>query len=173
MRMLNYEHPEWNQMKGGRATPYNPVTAMQKLESGENADDGWKELWDQLHHQGDIGEASNASVTQLVRIHKEKRHLDWNFYALVSLIEVERHRTTNPRLPVWLEASYKEAWTTILELRLDDLRRTTDELNVRVILGAVALAKGLRELGAFITTMDQSELEEYLEEYLDWSEHYC
>lgn len=66
----------------------------------------------------------------------------------------------------------QDAWDTVLELGLDDLRKTIDKLNVRAILGAIALAKGLRELGAFITTMDQSELEEYLEEHLGWSELY-
>lgn len=170
--MLSYDDPRWNELKGGRGTLYNPIATLQKLERGEKVDEAWEELWDELHHQGDIGEASYATVPHLARIHKEKRSFNWNFYSLVSLIEVERHRTTNPRLPGWLEAAYAEAWNTVLELGLDDLRKTTDELTVRAILGAIALKKGLRKLGAFITTMDQSELEEYVEEHLGWSELY-
>ena len=170
--MLSYDNPKWKELKGGRGTPYNPIATLQKLERGENVDEACEELWDELHHQGDIGEVSYATVPHLVRIHKEKRTFDWNFYSLISLIEVERHRTTNPQLPGYLEASYTDARDTVLELGLDDLRKTIDKLNVRAILGAIALAKGLRELGAFITTMDQSELEEYLEEHLGWSELY-
>jgi hypothetical protein len=57
-------------------------------------------------------------------------------------------------------------------LGLDDLKWTKDKLNIRAILGAIALAKGLNELGAFITTIDESELVEYLDEHLEWSELY-
>jgi hypothetical protein len=85
---------------------------------------------------------------------------------------VERHRTENPLLPEWLKQSYQDAWSTLLALGLEDLGETKDELNVRAILGAVALAKGLNKLGAFITTIDESELEEYLDEHLAWSELY-
>jgi hypothetical protein len=35
--------------------------------------------------------------------------LDWNLYALVSTIEIERHRKTNPPIHDWLESSYKRA----------------------------------------------------------------
>lgn len=170
--MLSYDNPKWKELKGGRGTPYDPIATLQKLERGEKIDEAWEELWDELHHQGDVGEVSYATVPHLVRIHKEKRTFDWNLYSLVSLIEVERHRTTNPQLPGYLEASYTDAWDSVLELGLDDLRKTADELNVQAILGAIALAKGLRELGAFITTTDQSQLEEYLEEHLGWSELY-
>jgi hypothetical protein len=170
--MLNYNDPKWKELKGGYKTLYNPCAALHKLERGEKVDEAWEELWNELHHQGDIGEASYASVPHLVRIHKEKRALNLNLYSLISLIEVERHRKTNPPLPEWLESSYKQAWGNVLELGLDDLKKTKDELTIRAILGAIAISKGLSKLGAFITTFDDSELEEYLEEHLAWPEIY-
>ncbi len=102
---------------------------------------------------GDVGEVSYATVPHLVRIHREKRVLDWNFYALISIIEVERHRKSNPPLPGWLELSYREAWNIVLELGLADLKKSNNELDIRSILGALALAKGQNKLGAFIVTL--------------------
>jgi hypothetical protein len=170
--MLSYDDPKWKELKGGYKTLYNPTVALQKLERAEKIEDAWEELSNKLHHQGDVGEASYAAVPHLVRIQKEKRSFDWNFYALISIIEVERRRTTNPPLPEWLRRSYEDAWSTVLDLGLDDLKWKKDKLNIRAILGAIALAKGLNELGAFITTIDESELVEYLDEHLEWSELY-
>jgi hypothetical protein len=81
--MLSYHDQKWKDLKGGYKKPYDPIAALQKLERGEKVDEAWEELWNELHHQGDVGEASYAAVPHLVRIHKDKRNFDWNFYALV------------------------------------------------------------------------------------------
>jgi hypothetical protein len=60
----------------------------------------WTELWDNLHHQGDVGLASYLAVPQLARIGRLKKLFDWNLLALCNVIEQERHRETNPRLPI-------------------------------------------------------------------------
>lgn len=60
----------------------------------------------------------------------------------------------------------------LLELGLDDLRRTEDSLIIRSIMGAVALAKGEIKLGALLTHAAESEISEILEEHLAWSELY-
>jgi hypothetical protein len=170
--MMDYSDPKWKELKGGYKVPYDPTAALRNLESGKKIEAAWKELWNELHHQGDVGEASYAAVPHLVRIHKETGSLDWNLYALVSVIETERHRKSNPNLPKWLEASYREALNELLELGLADLRKATDETTVRAILGALALSKGLTKFGTLISTLDESEIAEYLDEHLGWSELY-
>jgi hypothetical protein len=129
-------------------------------------------LWEELHHQGDVGEASYAAVPHVIRIGKTFPKRDWNLYALVSCIEVERHRKTNPELPDWLVESYQQAMRELLELAANDIKSADEQYTVWSILGAIALAKGELKLGALISMADESEIEEILEETDAWSETY-
>jgi hypothetical protein len=167
--MLPIDDPRWNELAGGYKSPYDPSDALRRLERGEDA---WDELWEELHHQGDVGEASYATVPHLVRIAKTLARRDWNFYGLVSTIEVERHRKSNPVVPEWLVPGYKEAMKGILELALGDLLGATDRATILNIMGAIALAKGYVTLGALISHSDDSEIVEVLDQYDAWTELY-
>src|SRR5262245_28637188 len=111
--MLSLDDPRWRELIGGYKIPYDASGALKRLERGEDA---WDDLWEDLHHQGDVGEASYAAVPHLIRIGRMLPKRDWNLYALVSCIEVERHRKTNPPLPDWLVESYQQAMRELLEL---------------------------------------------------------
>lgn len=167
--MLPLTDPRWKALKGGYKVPYDASAPLARLEAGE---DVWEELWQELHHQGDVGEASYASVPHLVRICGALPSRDWNVYALVSTIEVERHRKSNPPVPEWVRADYERALRDLLALGLSDLGRVEDALTVRSILGAVALARGALKLGAWIAFADESEIEEMLNDRQAWSELY-
>jgi hypothetical protein len=169
---VNYGDPRWKTLKGGYREAYDPTPALARLESGSNSNDAWAELWNELHHQGDVGEASYAAVPALVEIQSRTRSLGWNFYALIATIEIERHRTANPPLPAWLASTYREAWLSVLPLALDELRTTSDHLAVHSALSVVALAKGQIKLGALVSYLDESELDELLEDRLAWGEIY-
>ncbi len=167
--MLPLNDKKWNELNGGYGMPYNPTIDLLRLEKGE---DVWDTLWENLHHQGDVGEGSYAAVPELVRIMKARPSRDWNLYSLISTIEIERHRKKNPRLPGWLAQSYMQAWAELLELALSDLRHVGDPLSVQSIVGAIALAKGHLELAALISHADASEISKSLEESHAWSELY-
>jgi hypothetical protein len=170
--MLAYNDPKWKEFKGGYKLPYDPTPVLQKLEDGTDTAGVWEELWQELHHQSDIGEASYAAIPHLVRIHEENHTLDWNLYALAATIEIERHRKTNPPLPPWLAQDYREAWKILLNLAIDDLRAAKDEITVQVLLGVIALGKGLLTLGAVISDFTEDERLEILDKYNSWSESY-
>ncbi len=169
---MSYDDPKWREMQGGYRIPYDPTPALRKLESGSDMHGAWEELWNELHHQGHLGEASYAAVPHLVRIHKENRNLDSDLYALVSIIEIVRKRKDNPPIPDWLEATYASALEDLLELAIQDLAQSDDPLTVWPILGFIVLAKGYRKFGALMSYFDESELDEVFEEYLGWSELY-
>lgn len=97
--MISLDDPKWEDLAGGYKVPYDPRPAIRALEAGNSVDDAWDELWNELHHQGDVGEASYAAVPHLVRIQKAKSSVDWNIYALISTMEIERLRTSNLPLP--------------------------------------------------------------------------
>lgn len=160
---------KWRSLCGGYRTPYDPSKALSKLESGENS---WDELWEELHHQGDVGEASYAAVPHLIRIAQEHKQGSWELYSFVATIEIERHRKSNPAIPDWLMTDYEAAIRNLQILAIADFLEASNPELIRSILGVMALSKRAIKLGALISFIDNSELDELVEKQLNWSELY-
>jgi hypothetical protein len=161
--MMPLDDPRWQTLCGGYRTPYDPTGALRLLEAGKNKEAAWAELWEELHHQGDVGEASYACVPHLVRILSDRGDADWNAYSLIATIEIERQRRPNPPIPAWLRSSYDSGWKDLAAVALRDYAKADDPLTVRVILGVLALSKGLREIGAILSHFDETEIKEIFE----------
>ena len=86
--MLSFEDKRWQNLEGGYREKFDPRPQLSKLLANNDTKVAWHELWEGLHHQGDIGEASYAAVPELVRIYRERRELDWNTYAIVGVVEL-------------------------------------------------------------------------------------
>lgn len=166
---LPLHDPRWQSLLGGYGVSYDPSTALEALENGLNS---WDELWENLHHQGAVGTASYASVPHIVRISSKSWRCAWEPYALVATIELERHRRANPDLPAWLESGYALAIRELAQVAAEELLRAEEPLLVQSILGFLALAQGQTKLGALISNLDQSEVDELVEERLAWSTLY-
>ena len=163
---------KWSTLAGGYRLPYDPRAAISKLAANLDVESAWEELWTNLHHQGDVGEASYAAVTALVDLYSSDDLPNWNLFALAATIEVNRHRKGNPRLPEWLSDDYDLAWQKLAQLSLTTLRKTTGSEALQSALAVVAIAHGNLKLGALIIDLDSSELDEILEQYLAWNEYY-
>lgn len=162
------EDTRWGTAKGAYRRNYDPRAALRNLaEKPSEAD--WIELWNELHHQGDVDEASYAAVPVLVEILQNSRVLGWNVYAFCATIEIERHRKANPPLPDWVQIEYESAWRVLPALALRDLQDTQDRLLVQSAISVVAIGKGMLGLGALLSSLDDSELQEILDDKLDWS----
>lgn len=164
--MLPLDDPKWKSLHGGYKIPYDPSGVLRRLYAGENQEAAWEELWEELHHQGDVGDASYAVVRHLVQIQKDRGDLDWNAYALVATIEIERHRRSNPPIPDWLFPSYESAWSDLIAVALRDYAKANDPLTARAILGVLALCKGLREIGTIVSHFDESEIKEIFDNHM-------
>ena len=105
-RMLSFDDERWKHLTGGYKTPFDPRPSLRKLESQQDTATAWKDLWEELHHQGDVGDASYAAVPELVRIHRIVGTADWNLYAMVAIIELARTESGNPKVPDWLREDY-------------------------------------------------------------------
>ena len=169
---ISFDDPRWGQLKGGYRLHYNPVPGLRRLAAEGDVPAVWTEFWNELHHQGDVDEASYAAVPALVDIQERGQALGANFYALCATVEIERHRTRNPPLPAWLSADYKDAWRRLLPLALRDLTKSLDADTSQNALAVVALAKGFLRLGAFLWLAAGDEVSEFLEERAAWSELY-
>src|SRR5258705_5799402 len=97
--MLEQTDKRWPTLTGGRRTRIDPRPLLVKLESGQEIDEVWTALWDELHHQGDVAEGSYACVPHLARIYRWHSETDWNTYAIVAIIELARTSGINPALP--------------------------------------------------------------------------
>lgn len=163
--MLGLTDPRWAQLAGGRRTQFDPRQALGQLGSGMAVERAWAELWDGLHHQGDVDTAAYAAVPHLVQIHRRRDVPDWNTYAILGTIERERQARRNPAIPDWLVSGYQSAWREIVELALRDLARSEDPLLVQAALGAIAMARGLRRAAEVLLAFTEDELEEMVSRY--------
>lgn len=171
-RMLSFDDPRWRSLAAGYRVPYDPRSALQALSSDFTDEAAWKELWSELHHQGNVGEASYAAVPTLVVLAEAAPKRDWNLFALTATIEVERHRRDNPDLPHWLAPLYRDAWAALSRLALSEAAGATDPFVVRTTVCVVALARGALRLGAYLNTIDESDIDEALSDQLRWAELY-
>jgi hypothetical protein len=162
MTVFAFDDPRWAELHGGYRIPYDPRNALRSLAEGRNVDAAWKELWNELHHQGDVGEASYAAVPELVRVHAERGIADGNTYALVAIIEDARQNPKNPELPSWLKDSYTDALNRLAVLGLHDFRAATDETLVVSIIAVLAMAKGQSLLGRLAIYFTDDERRELL-----------
>jgi hypothetical protein len=160
---MNFDDPQWSRLLGGYRVPYDPRKALLALEQGDEAEKAWEELWTELFHQGDVGEASYAAVPHLVRIHAARGVADWNTYALVASIEIARRAGHNPELPARLSDAYHAAWRELVTLALHDLETAEKPTLVISTLGVIAIGKGQFTLGQLAIDFDESERREMIE----------
>lgn len=162
---LDWNDARWSELRGGYRVPYDPRPALAKLEQAADAPAAFDELWNKLHHQGDVDTASYAAVPHLVQLYAKHRQQGVNTYSLLGCIESERRAAHNPPIPTWLGAGYEEAWRRLAHLAVDDLARTSDPLLTRAAMGALAIARGLTRVGEILLDCTDDELEEMLAQY--------
>ena len=169
---MNGNDHRWAELLGGYKDFYDPRLAVASLAANDDVDAKWAELWYELHHQGDIGDASYAAIVLLVDTLGSRPSQDWNLFALAAVIEVERHRKTNPPIPDWLLDDYKRAWAQLVAMALTSLRADADRELVQSTLAVLALGHNAVKLGALIIDLDSSELDEMVNDKIAWRDLY-
>jgi hypothetical protein len=162
---------KWKKLNGGYKTPYDPSNAIINLGNEKTLYSAWEELWHELHHQGEVGEASYAAVPHIVNSAMKMKVRDWNVYSLISIIEIESHKKSNPKIPDFIGKEYYESIDLLANVAIKDLEKESDLLTIQSILGFLALKKGHLKLGALITTLDSSEINEIVENYFPWNDY--
>lgn len=159
------------ELVGGYKTPFDPRPAISRLTDKSTRRDAWQELWNELHHQGSLGDASYASIILLTE-HFEAHPRDLDFYAFVSTIEVERHRKENPLLPEWFRDHYFQALSSAKRMALSDLQALKDPMAVHFAVALIAATTGQLETAAILVHFTPEELREPLDEVLGWNDLY-
>lgn len=156
--MISLEDARWSNMTGGYKMPFDPRLLIERLETDTDTTDVWQELWNELHHQGDVGEASYAAVPFLVESYRKRRGLEWNTYAIVAIIELAREEDDNPEIPQWIAGDFFQAIRSLAEVGISELMQAKDTDNIRAILSVIAISKGLRAHGKFLVNYSEDEL---------------
>jgi len=159
---MDFDDIRWTRLLGGYKVPYDPRGALRRLENGD-VEDAWQELWEELHHQGDVGEASYAAVPHIVRICEARGLLDWNAYALAVIIEEARLDGRNPEIPAYLKQGYDTAWQTLLKIGIRQLEEAEEPTLVCSIIGVIAFWKKQPTLGRLAIAFTEDERVELLE----------
>jgi len=129
------------------------------LVSAVDEEAAWDELWQQLYHQGGIGDAAYAAVPELVRLRRERGVADWRVYALAARIELARESERNPPVPDWLSSEYKAALAELADLGVADMREASDASRlVRSILSILAIRTPARTYARFLIDFEEDEL---------------
>jgi hypothetical protein len=159
--MLNLDDVRWTEMTGGYRMLLDPRPMLSRLETEPDTSDVWKSLWDELHHQGDVGEASFTAIPYIVRAYRQRAAVEWNTFAIVAIIELARNQGSNPDVPEWLAEDYYGAIRELAELGARDVFRTDRPEETESILSVIAIQRGLRTLGKFLVNYSEAEMLEF------------
>jgi len=167
--MIPLTDTRWKEFEGGYRVPYDASVPLRRLELASTSDEVdavFSELWNELHHQGDVGPASYFAVPHIIRIAKAKGLFDFNVFGLIATIECRRH-SDNPQLLVEFEAAYLQALREgIPELVKMGLAKEWDLSLASTILSALAASKGHIIVANAISKMEDDELTNaFLENY--------
>jgi hypothetical protein len=158
----------WKKLQGGYRIDYDASVPLRKLEEAKDEEEIKKiydELWNELHHQGDVGLASYLALPQLVRIGKSKGLFDWNLLGLCCVIEQQRHLGHNPPLPKEYVDYYGNGLKELKQFVVANISTEKDETTVRMALATFATCSGQIKLGKSIMELEDDVMDEFLEQF--------
>jgi hypothetical protein len=157
---LDLADPRWEGLAGGYRRPYDPRPAIRAIVADQDRASAWAELWQELHHQGDIGEAAYAALSPLAAWARATGSDDWNVYALAATLEECRADGSNPPPSEWLAQSYAVALDDLFHAALAVLPSARSDELIRGALAMLAIGKGQPLLAqiALLAADEQAEL---------------
>ncbi|HEY5750957.1 MAG TPA: hypothetical protein VIU12_33065 [Chryseolinea sp.] len=165
---MNLDDSIWQEIEGGYRVDYDVSVPLKRLEATNDKteiESIFKELWNELHHQGDVGLASYLALPQLARIARQKNSFDWNVLGLCATIEQQRHWGKNPKLPGQYLEYYNAGMRDLKVFIIANLDKVLDNETIRVVYSALATFSGQHRLGKVIIEMDEGTIDEFLENY--------
>lgn len=148
MTLMPLDDSRWATYSGGYRSAYNVVPLIHRLNNEGTSGGFWKIVWNELHHQSDVGEASYALVPYLVDHQLRQRELDEQLFCFCVLVELQQPENGNPPIPPEIELSYAMAMRRLPVIGAEQLRRSCSEAVVMGVAAACALAGGIAFLPA-------------------------
>jgi hypothetical protein len=145
--LLPLEDPRWATYRGGyNRVLYDAVPLIRRLQREGATAEFWEHVWAELHHQGDVGEATYAFVPYLVDYQTHQREIDEQLFHFCVLVDLQQPQNNNPPIPPELEFSYARALQALPVIGAQMLKRGAAEHVVMGVTAAIALEAGHRSL---------------------------
>jgi hypothetical protein len=165
MNLLPLDDPRWAIYRGGyNRTLYNVVPLIRGLLRDGASEKFWGTVWEELHHQGDVGEASYALVPYLVHYQTTRHELDEQLFHFCVVVDLAQPENDNPPIPKELEFSYAAALRELPVAGVQRLRRGCAEHLIMGVTAATALTAGHRVLARAYLDFARSAALAYLHE---------
>jgi hypothetical protein len=162
MKLMPLDDSRWATYSGGYRLPYNIVPLIHRLNSEGTSRGFWEVVWSELHHQGDVGEASYALVPYLVDHQSRRQELDEQLFQFCVIVELQQPENSNPPIPPESELSFTMAMRQLPVIGAEHLRRGSTEAVVMGIAAATALAGGHRVLARAYVEFGRADAMDYL-----------
>lgn len=169
--MLALDDPRWQSYTGGYRVPYDASAPLRRLFVEGASPELWEELWQQLHHQGDVGPAAFAAVPWLLEYAARQKELEWHVFGLIAVIELERtHYCRNRPMPPELADDYSEAIARLPEVVSAHTHKEWSPIVTQHIVACIALARGQRLLARAYLDLDRDGAVKWLTEGIGFDE---
>jgi len=164
--MLPLDDIRWKNLEGGYRVPYDASEPLRQLMNQGATPNLWEDLWNELHHQGDVGPASYASVPWLVEFIRRSAKIDWNPLAIVAVIELER--PSNPAVPDELADSYFSSIQSLPGVLGTHQDQEWNALVLRSAVTCIALARGQHWYAKAYFELDDETVARWFSEEFGW-----
>jgi hypothetical protein len=166
--LLPLDDPRWPSYLGGYRALYDASVGLRRLLSAEPPEPIWEEFWNELHHQGDVDQASYAAVPWLIEFIRRSHKLDWNPVGLVATIELQRGQLKNPDVALELAVGYFEAIQSLPEVLGIHPDRDWGENVVGPAVACIALARGHRWFARAYFELDRDTAGRWFSDEFGW-----
>ena len=163
MELLSLDDARWAAYRSGyNLVPFDVVSLIRRLQREGTSDQFWELVWRDLHHQGDVGEASYGLVPYLVDYQSRQRDIDEQLFHYCVVIDLAQPENNNPPIPPELELSYALALGKLPVIGAELLRQGCSEVVVMGVAAATALAAGHRVLARAYLDFGRRDALDYL-----------
>lgn len=162
MEVLPLTDSRWGGYRGGyNRAVVEVVPFLQSLVSGCVSERDWDVLWEDLHHQGDVGEASYAVVPYLAQYATTATPIAWHAFGFSAVVELERGRHANPEVPPELLEGYTAALQALPRVALDRGPEAWGEHCFEPVMACLALSLKRRDHARAYLDLTVSEISEF------------
>lgn len=168
MHELPLDDPRWETFEGGyKHTRFDCVSLIRHLQQHGTDAAFWDIAWEDLHHQGDVGEATYAFVPHLAEHVVASRDVDHMVYIFASVVELARESSRNPPIPDYLQAGYDWGINTLLVAPLQKPDLSWSATLVQYHAALLAASQRHQILGVAYQEMDTDHARRFLAEFFE------